>query len=195
MIQPITYTNAVNDEVLIDRISKQHESALTELYGRYAASLKAVIGTVVKEEADADDVLQDILLQVWRKAKNYSPKIGKPFGWMATIARRRAIDRMRRHCAYDRACDRYEAQSETAISQSNVQEDDVSRADLRAFLRERLETLPQAQREALELQFFAGMTQREIAAATGTPLGTVKTRLELGLRKLTAGLRPIRHKV
>jgi RNA polymerase sigma-70 factor (ECF subfamily) len=115
---------------------------------------------------------------------------------MVTIARRRAIDRLRRRQAYSRARERYEKR---VAHESQTPHHDAARAlvlnDLRKFLRKSIRTLPRFQREAVELAFFNGLSHREIAGVTGAPLGTVKTRLELGLQKLTHTLRPLRHKV
>ncbi len=178
-------------------ITNRHQRALEELYGRYGKTLKSVIAHVVHEEAEADDVLQEIFLQIWREAANYSPRAGKPLGWVVTLARRRAIDRLRRRQAYCRAKDRFEehVEQQPEAWKHNRIEQDIARADIRRFLRRHMRCLPPYQREALELAFFEGLSHREIAALTGTPLGTVKTRLELGLRKLTNGIRPLRHKI
>jgi len=115
---------------------------------------------------------------------------------MVTIARRRAIDRLRRRQAYSRARERYE---QRVMQGSQTPRRDAARLlvlnDLRNFLKKNIRALPRFQREAVELSFFMGLSHREIAAATGAPLGTVKTRLELGLQKLTHALRPLRHKV
>ena len=87
---------SVPDEALMKDISRRrHAAALTELYGRHGQRLKAMVDSVVHEEAEADDVVQEILLQIWKEADHYSPRAGKPLGWMVTIARRRAIDRRR----------------------------------------------------------------------------------------------------
>jgi len=174
---------AVPDEALMKDISHRRHDALRELYGRHSKRLRATIDCVVHEEAEADDVLQEIFLQVWEEAGRYSPKAGKPLGWMVTIARRRAIDRLRRRQAYCRARDRYEKRV--------MQDSQTPRRDASESIR----ALPQFQREAVELAFFKGLSHREIAAATQAPLGTVKTRLELGLQKLTHALKPLRHKV
>src|SRR6266508_2470006 len=184
------------DEHLMKAISHRHPDALTELYGRHSKRLRATIDGVVHEEAEADDVLQEIFLQVWEEAARYSPKAGKPLGWMVTIARRRAIDRLRRRQAYSRVRERYQKRVVHEAPNSPRQTDDVFVLnDLRHFLKECMRVLPRLQREALELAFFKGLSHREIAAATHAPLGTVKTRLELGLQKLTHALRPLRHKV
>ena len=155
-----------------------------------------MIDSVVHEETETDDVLQESLLQIWNEADHYSPKAGKPLGWMVTIARRRAIDRLRRRQAYSRARERY---GQTLLKQPRNPRreayDPFILNDLRGFLKKAMRALPPLQREAVELAFFKGLSHSEIATATHAPLGTVKTRLELGLRKLTYALQPFRHKV
>jgi RNA polymerase sigma-70 factor (ECF subfamily) len=187
---------SASDEVLMKDISRRRHDALTELYGRHSNRLRATIDGVVHEEAEADEVLQEIFLQIWEEAGRYSPKAGKPLGWMVTIARRRAIDRLRRRQAYSRARERYEKR---IMQDSQTPRRDAAEAfisnDLRHFLKKNIRALPHFQRQAVELAFFNGLSHREIAAATHAPLGTVKTRLELGLQKLTHALRPLRHKV
>jgi len=184
------------DEALMKAVSRRRHDALAALYDRHGKRLRATIDGVVHEEAEADDVLQEIFLQIWDEAGRYSPKAGKPLGWMVTIARRRAIDRLRRRQAYSRVRERYQERVTHEASNSPRQADEVFVLnDLRRFLNESMRVLPRLQREALELAFFKGLSHREIAAATHAPLGTVKTRLELGLQKLTHALRPLRHKV
>jgi RNA polymerase sigma-70 factor, ECF subfamily len=184
------------DEALMKAVSRGRQAALAELYDRYGKRLRATIDGVVHEGAEADDVLQEIFIQIWDEAGRYSPKAGKPLGWMVTIARRRAIDRLRRRQAYSRVRERYQTRVVHEAPNSPRQTDDVFVLnDLRHFLKECMRVLPRLQREALELAFFKGLSHREIAAATHAPLGTVKTRLELGLQKLTHTLRPLRHKV
>jgi RNA polymerase sigma-70 factor (ECF subfamily) len=185
------------DETLMQEITERRQQALKELYSRYARSLRALIGSVVHEESEADDVLQESFLQIWREAHHYSPKAGKPLGWVITIARRRAIDRVRRRDSYRRAKQRFEDETKPQAQtiRSGGTESAVSQSDLRRFLGRQMETLPPVQREAVELAYFSGLSQREIATMTNTPLGTVKTRLQLGLRKLTQCVRPLRHKI
>src|SRR6266404_5824645 len=185
------------DEMLMQGITQRRQQALKELYSRYARSLRALIGSVVHEESEADDVLQESLLQIWREAHHYSPKAGKPLGWVITIARRRAIDRVRRRDSYRRAKQRFEDEikPQAQTVRSGGTEAKVTQSDLRRFLGRQMKTLPPVQREAVELAYFSGLSQREIASTTNTPLGTVKTRLQLGLRKLTQCVRPLRHKI
>jgi RNA polymerase sigma-70 factor (ECF subfamily) len=185
------------DEMLMQEITQRRQQALRELYSRYSRSLRALIGSVVHEESEADDVLQESFLQIWREAHHYSPKAGKPLGWVITIARRRAIDRVRRRDSYRRAKQRFEDEIKpgTQLLRTSPADKEVSQSDLRQFLGKQMQTLPKVQREAVELAYFGGLSQREIAATTKTPLGTVKTRLQLGLRKLTQCVRPMRTKI
>jgi len=160
----------------------------------------AVLATLIRHVGDfqlAEDAVQDAFaaaLATW-------PRDGvpaNPGAWLTVAARRRAIDRLRRKQAYCRAKERYQVylnEQPAAAQESHSHGDDISRSDLRNFLHRRLNVLPRHQREALELAFFAGMSHREIASVTRAPLGTVKTRLELGLQKLTQSLRPLRHKI
>ena len=186
-----------SDETLMSAITHRRQNALRELYQRYSKTVKAVVVRVVHEEAEADDVLQEIFLQIWKEAANYSPKAGRPLGWVVTLARRRAIDRLRRRQAYCRAKERFEAQVERQPDSwvKNRIDDDLVQSDMRHFLERQMNSLPAYQREVIELSFFEGRSHREIAALTGTPLGTVKTRLELGLRKLVHCIRPLRRKI
>jgi RNA polymerase sigma-70 factor, ECF subfamily len=199
MIQPLIDSVGLadaSDETLMTAITNRQQSALEEFYQRYGNTLKSIITRVVHEETEADDVLQEIFLQIWKGAGNYSPKAGKPLGWVVTLARRRAIDRLRRRQAYCRAKDRFEMQTSQQSGRGRNQiNDDLVRSDLRRFLHRQLNTLPVFQREVIELSFFEGRSHREISTLTGTPLGTVKTRLELGMRKLANCLRPLRRKI
>lgn len=185
------------DESLIAGITDRQEQALTELFVRHGQRLKSLIGTVLHEEGEADDVLQEIMVQIWKSAARYSPKAGKPLGWLVTIARRRALDRLRRRQAYCRAKERFEKQLPQHLNgvHHHGVDEEVTRIDLRRFLEEKLQLLPPFQGKAIRLSFFNGLSHYEIAAAMRTPVSTVKTRLELGLQKLTKALRPLRHKI
>ncbi|XHR28204.1 MAG: sigma-70 family RNA polymerase sigma factor [Chthoniobacteraceae bacterium] len=194
---PIVEEGAIGDEALMEAISHGNAAALSTLYDRYASILKALTIRVVHDEAEADDLLQEVFMQVWQQAHNYSSDKGKPLGWIVTLTRRRAIDRLRKRQAYCRAKDRFEVTTDRQPESwvHNRIEDDIHLEDMRTFLKAKIENLPPFQREAIEMAFFKGMSQREIAVATETPLGTIKTRLELGLRKLSESVRGIRHKI
>ncbi|MGA3172652.1 MAG: sigma-70 family RNA polymerase sigma factor [Chthoniobacteraceae bacterium] len=178
-------------------IAHRDPAALSALYDRYSSILKALIIRVIHDESEADDLLQEIFMQIWRQAKNYSQKKGQALGWIVTLTRRRAIDRLRKRQAYHRVTERLEFETEHQPDSwlHNRIDDDIAQDDLRQFLRRRIRMLPELQRQAIDLAFFKGMSQREIAIHTGTPLGTIKTRLELGLRKLYDSIRGIRDKI
>jgi RNA polymerase sigma-70 factor, ECF subfamily len=185
------------DESLIAGITDRRQQALAELFVRHRQRLKSLIGAVLQEEGEADDVLQEIMIQIWQSAARYSPKAGRPLSWLVTIARRRAVDRLRRRQAYCRAKERLEKQlpqHPNGVDRHGVDEE-VTRTDLRRFLEEKLQLLPPFQGEAIRLSFFNGLSHYEIAAAMRTPVSTVKTRLELGLQKLTQAMRPLRRKI
>src|ERR1700712_5578664 len=163
MIQPTidpTALAAATDEALMKAITKREQLALNELAGRYGKMLKAVVTHVVHEEAEADDVLQEIFLQIWKEAGNYSPRAGKPLGWVVTLARRRAIDRLRRRQAYGRAKDRFEEHSQQQPNDwvRNGIDAELIRSDLHRFLHRQMEALPEHQREAIELSYFKGLS-------------------------------------
>jgi len=183
------------DEMLMKEISRRRQGALVELYGRHGQRLRTTVESVLREGADADDILQEIFLQIWKEADHYSPKDGRPLGWLITIARRRAIDRLRRCQAYYRARERYREDLQEQRRATRREDDTVVLNDLHHFLKKCMEALPKFQREAVELAFFKGLSHTEIAAATRARLGTVKTRVELGVQKLTHALRPQRCKV
>src|SRR5713226_6453414 len=123
----------ISNESLMEAISERQPHALNEFYSRHRNRLKSVIGNVVHEEGEADDVLQEILIQIWRDARRYSPKAGKMLGWVVTLARRRAIDRLRRRQAYCRAKDRFEehVEQQPEAWKNNRIEQDIARADIR----------------------------------------------------------------
>src|ERR1700704_5179010 len=147
MIKPCLDYGAMaraSDESLMQAITRRKQNALGELFQRYGTRLKSVIGNVVHEEADADDVLQEIMVQIWKEAAHYSPKAGKPLGWVVTLARRRAIDRVRRRQAYCRAKDRYAEEMQKTLNGRTTKAgaDEISRSDLRKFLNAQLQRLP-----------------------------------------------------
>jgi len=186
-----------SDLDLMRGIQAEHPEALSQLYDRYNGILKALILRVVHNEAEADDLLQEIFMEIWKQAKNFSPEKGKPLGWMVTLARRRAIDGLRKKQAYQRAEERLQAEIEQQPDAwvHNTTEQEIIFSDTRILVRKVLDRIPPAQQEAIELAFYRGMSQREIAARTNTPLGTVKTRLELGLKKIYESLKELKDEL
>ncbi len=189
--------DAPTDLDLMQAIQAEDPEALSQLYDRYNGILKALILRVVHNEAEAEDLLQEIFMEIWNQAKNFSAQKGKPLGWMVTLARRRAIDGLRKKQAYARAEERLQAETEQQPEAwvHNSTEEEINFADTRVIVRNVIDSLPPAQQQAIELAFFRGMSQREIAANTNTPLGTVKTRLELGLKKIYDGLKELKDEL
>lgn len=179
------------DEALMTRVASGDPRALEKLFDRHAGVVKSVIFKIIHNEAEAEDVLMEVFFEAWNNASKYSAEKGKALGWLVTMARRRGIDRLRKRQSYSRATDRLQVEvkhdPEAWISGRDF-DGDTERADVRAFIRARMAELPPFQREAIEYAFFKGMSQREIAAHTGIPLGTIKTRIELGLKKLSLSL-------
>lgn len=178
--------NEATDEQLMTGICRQDQRCLGILYQRHHALLRTVISRIVANEFDVDDVLQECLLDVWRHAANYSRSKGEALAWIVTLARRRAIDRVRRIGTYHRCKERFRdvAKMEQEGAAHAGADEEVASLDRAAVIRKLIAKLPEAQQEAVHLAFYKGLTQREIAKFTGKPLGTIKTRLELGLRKL-----------
>ncbi len=196
-VSPALEPGQPTDLELMAGIQNEDPEALSQLYDRYNGIIKALILRVVHNEAEADDLLQEIFMELWNHAKNFSAQKGKPLGWMVTLARRRAIDGLRKKQAYMRAGERLqnetEQQPDAWVHNSTAEEIDF--LDTRVLVRKVINSLPPAQQQAIDLAFFRGMSQREIAANTNTPLGTVKTRLELGLKKIYDGLKELKDEL
>jgi RNA polymerase sigma-70 factor (ECF subfamily) len=188
---------APTDLELMLSIQEGDPDALSQLYDRYNGIIKALILRVIHNETEAEDLLQEIFMEIWNQAKNFSAQKGKPLGWMVTLARRRAIDGLRKKQAYARAGERLQNEIEQQPDAwvHNATEEEITFRDTRVLVRGVIDQLPPPQQEAINLAFFRGMSQREIAAETNTPLGTVKTRLELGLKKVYDGLKELRHEL
>jgi RNA polymerase sigma-70 factor (ECF subfamily) len=194
---PASEANTPSDLELMRQIQAEDADALAQLYDRYNGILKALILRVIHNEAEADDLLQEVFMEIWNQAKNFSPDRGKPLGWMVTLARRRAIDALRKKQAYNRAEERLQLETEQQPDAwvQNVTETEIHTGDTRALMNKVLDSLPEAQKKTIELAFFYGMSQREIASNTNTPLGTVKTRLELGLKKIYDALKELKDEL
>ena len=179
------------DEALMARIQARDEDALTMLYYRYSKLLQSVISRCVYDAHHAEDLLQEVFVEIWERAGHYSEEKGRALGGLITLARRRALDRIRRFQAYFRAEQRLRHEEENGPMTDHTCDGDadVEQRDLGARLERALALLPEAQAEAVRLAYQQGLSQREIVARTGIPLGTIKTRIELGLRKLANALR------
>lgn len=183
-----TERRAASEEAeIVRRVGSGDSDALAELYERYAGMLNALALRVVSDPADAEEVLQEAFLQVWNQATRYDPARSSVSTWLVLITRSRAIDRLRSRKVGDRTVAAARDESgDLHTSPSGAR--NVLMSERRGRLRAELDKIPAEQREVLELAFFDGMTQREIAERTDTPLGTVKTRTLLAMRKLRQAL-------
>jgi RNA polymerase sigma-70 factor (ECF subfamily) len=158
--------------------------ALEILHARYHQILKAALVRIMNNESEAEDTLQEVFLQLWNRAGTYSPKKGRPLGWILTLARRRAIDRIRQNRAYENATLRFEADINATWLQTGASENAHQSSENQEFLARLLSLIPALQSQAIRSTFLEGMTQRELSQSAQIPLGTIKTRIELGLKKL-----------
>jgi RNA polymerase sigma-70 factor, ECF subfamily len=179
------------DRALIAKVEGRDADALARLYDRHSARLMGLALKILGDAGEAEEVLQEVFLFAWRMASTYDPGRGPVLAWLLVATRSRSIDRLRSRRPEYRDVGRREGEPERAISLANVEADVASR-EWDGRCREAIAELPEDQRKALELAYFQGLTHREIAEATGKPLGTVKTKIRLGLMKLRERLGPYR---
>jgi len=183
------------DIELMEAVVRRDSDAMATIYERYESTLRAVILSVLHEEGEADDVLHDVFIQLWNRADRFVAEKGL-HGFLVTLARRRALDRLRRRLAYRRATDRLEVQMRAEFQDKmRGRGAKPTNFDLSELLSRMIRLLPEAQQEVVHLTFFEGMSQREIAAQKSIALGTVKTRLQLAQKKLLNQLVPIQNKI
>jgi RNA polymerase sigma-70 factor (ECF subfamily) len=175
------------DVKLLKAIAARDEAALAQLYDRYRLILFGLLMRILNNREEAEDVLQEVFLQVWRKAEDFDENRGRPFTWLVTLGRSRGIDRLRTLAARDRVA---EAGAKEVVDQISDAASDAFKSEQRGLVNEALSQLPDEQKRPLMLAYFDGLTQSEIATRLGAPLGTVKTRMRTGLvnlRELLAG--------
>lgn len=171
---------------LVDRIREGDQGALDLLYRRYSAPVYSLVWKVLQNSEEAEDVALDVFWQVWRQAERYDPSRGAPPAWIFTLARSRAIDRLRaRRRREDRTVSIDDPELNIDPPDEKAAPDDVvSFRQNRDAVRAAMSKLSAVQREAVELAFLEGMTHVEIAEKLGQPLGTIKTRIRQGLIRL-----------
>ena len=185
--QELSYSREVRsnaeDVALIRRMCDADETALGALYDRWARSLYSLVFHLLKDPDEAEDVVEETFWQAWRKASSYEPSRGAVSTWLLTIGRRRALDRLRAKSRRKEESTQSGVLADIASPASDplqMVESSERRSNVLTALRE----LPAEQREVLELGYFQGLSQSEIADTTGQPLGTVKTRMRLAMQKL-----------
>lgn len=173
----------VPDSTLIEKMMAGDEGALSALYDRYSAMLFGTLLRILKDTQAAEEVLQDVFLQLWRSAAHFDASRGSLPAWLLVIGRNRAISRLRGRGSREVLEEEDGDYAGAFVSAHNIEEE-ASRSELRESLAAALAALPAEQRQAVELAYFEGMTQTEIAARTGSPLGTVKTRVRTAMQSL-----------
>ncbi len=166
-----------DDAALLERIVARDARSVSVLYDRHARLLFNLILRILRDRADAEDVLQEVFVAVWTRAESYNPTLGPAAAWLVRIARNRAIDRFRANAARGRLADASYGMASAAPTTGPEERHDVVRA---------LGVLPPEQRELVEQAYFMGLTHSELATRFQLPLGTVKTRVRNGLLALRA---------
>lgn len=176
-----------DDRVLLTRIAGGDAGALGELYDRYSALLFTLSRRILDDPQDAEEVLQEAFLQVWKQAQGYKPGRSSVSTWLVMLTRSRAIDRLRSRQSRDRTLSGlWETRPEDRTSAEAV--GNVLFQERKERLRSALRELPEEQRRVIALAFYEGLSQSEIAKKDGVPLGTVKTRTLLAMKKLRKAL-------
>src|SRR5712691_5062046 len=186
---------ALADRALVERMAGCDERALGELYDRHGGPVYSLALAIVGERADAEEVVADSFGQAWRTAEQFDPARGTVTAWLATITRTRALDlvraRGRRARALTRAAVGNSEGLATPIAAGEAPDRGVERQEARRQVARSLAELSEPQRRVIELAYFGGLTQTEIAAELQEPLGTVKTRIRAGMEKLRGSLVPL----
>ena len=178
---------------LVARVAGGDQAAFEQLYEQSSPLLCTLVSRIVGNEGEAADLLQEVYLEVWRKASNYDHARGTPMAWLVTLARSRAIDRVRalgsRGKGVTASLDDTPA-SDLIASGADALELRAA-SERQALIWKALETLPLVQRQAIELAYYEGLTHVEISGRLNVPLGTIKTRIRLAMEKLRDGLQPL----
>lgn len=196
MAEPVPAERPADDATLVLRMARGEDAALGLLYDRWASLVLATALRVTRDQTDAEEIVVEAFAQAWRSADRFDTARGSVPAWLSTIARSRALDLVR---ARGRRT-RLEETSATGVGYPSTVGDTPSSPDAGLISSERsqavtaaLTELPPPQREAIELAYFGGLSQSEIATRLGEPLGTIKTRVRLGMSRLREALRPYYH--
>jgi RNA polymerase sigma factor (sigma-70 family) len=180
------------DGQLVELVARRDAGALEALYDRYGRAAYSLARRILTEEALAQDVVQEAFLSLWRNARGFDAGRGTVATYLLSMTHHRAVDVVRR----EESLRRWRTSDEGLELEPDPKvrvEEEVEASERRARVRAALAELPAAQREAVTLAYFGGYTQREVAALVGVPLGTVKTRMAAGMRKLREALQDAGH--
>ena len=191
--EPLLETQSAEDATLVARIAEGDGDALETLYDRYSRVVYSFSLRMLADTNSAEDLTQEVFLRLWRQGGSYQHSRGAFLTWLLSVTHNMAIDEIRRRKRRPVAVDG--ADDDQTLSTLPDTRTDVENAawltSLHTIVREALQDIPQSQRHAIELAYFSGLTQREIAERLNEPLGTIKTRMRLGLLKLRERLGPI----
>lgn len=178
-----------DDVAIMRRMAQGDDRALGSLYDHWHSLVYAVVLRIVRQQKDVEDVVEETFWQAWRQASRYEPSRGSVATWLLTIARSRALDRVRALTRLrEESLESERAEEVAQYASDSDPAKDAESAERRKIVVEALGELPAEQREALELGYFGGLSQSEIAERTGQPLGTIKTRMRLAMQKLRSSL-------
>ncbi len=178
---------------MLQAIGQRDVTAFQNFYKKFGGLLYSTIHRVLNDHQDTEDIMQEVLMQVWQKAHLYEPAKGKPLTWVTTMARNRAIDRIRAKQRRARLNDDFESESRTIQPEFEDDTTDVliSKESDQVVQNAVMELTPE-QREAIQLAYFKGLSQSEIATQLQEPLGTVKARIRRGVQRLE---QVVRHRI
>jgi RNA polymerase sigma-70 factor (ECF subfamily) len=188
-LQSTSSLGTTTDATLLRRIGEQDPEALSQLLSRHGPILLGLGKRILGSLADAEEILQEVFLYVWNQAERYDAKRSSVGTWLVLLMRSRAIDRWRKRAVIERTHEAAQAPDPPVVDASTGGPESVIHRERRERIRDELAKLPAEQREVLSMAFYQGLTQTEIAARTGLPLGTVKTRTLLAMKKLRGALR------
>jgi RNA polymerase sigma-70 factor, ECF subfamily len=183
---PLSFVLAVvaglweDDAALVARLVAGDEDALRRLYDRLARRVRGIALRLLARPAEADDVVQETFVEVWRSADRYDPARGSLATWVSTIAHRRAVDRLRRPATRPLG----EEIGGALVASSSSPQENVAEGEVRARVTRALSALPPEQREPIELMYYRGLSQSESAELLGVALGTLKSRVRAGMARL-----------
>ena len=183
--EPVNEPAAPDQDVeLLQRIVRQDRAAFAEFYDRHSTLMFSVASKILNNAGEAEDVLQETFVQVWEKAAKFDPKLGKASSWVATLARNKAIDRIRASQRRIRLAEQAGAEFAIAGEVNDTANEAIHGHDKAKLIQSAIVGLPEEQRRAIELAYFSGLTQDEISKKLSEPLGTIKARIRRGLLKL-----------
>jgi len=191
MDNPSRYTTSMIDPTLLARVVKGDQQAFSQLYDHSSTLLFTLAVRILGNREEAAELLQDVYLEVWRKVSRYDVGRGTPIAWLVTLTKSRAIDRLRARASRGyRTTNPLEAGTAAQMADPGPSPlETQADQELRMAVGTAVGDLPQAQQQAIELAYYEGLSHTEIAARLNQPLGTVKTRIKLGMSKLRESLR------